>query len=159
MQLKNLGFAISAIALIATGCSSLLAQSKARITLIDIPVHHVHVHGPKDITITWYRADVLTTNSLSAGDKIEVIVRGEVGRLGLISVAQGTTLLEAIKLAGGFTERALARSVLVEDAKHRHSLKLHRQKKFLRRSRVWFGDGTGDFVLEPGTTIYVPRGI
>jgi hypothetical protein len=159
MHLKRLKLAISAIALIVIGCSSLLAQSKARMTLIDIPVHHAHAHGPEDVTVSWYRAYVLTTNSHPAGDKIEVIVRGEVGRQGSISVAQGTTLLEAIKLAGGFTERALARSVLVEDAQRRHRLSLNRQRRFLRRSRVWFGGGTGDFVLAPGATIYVPRGI
>lgn len=158
MQLRTVKLASLAMALIGTGCGSLLGQAKARMTLIDIPVHHSH-GMPEDVKTTWYRGYVLTTNSLAAGNTIEVVVRGEVGRIGSISVAQGTTVLEAIKMAGGFTEFALATRVQIDDAKHRHRLNLHRQRRFLKRSRVWFGDGSGDFVLEPGATIYVGRGV
>lgn len=158
MQLRTVKLASLAMALIGTGCGSLLGQAKASMTLIDIPVHHFH-GAPEDVKTTWYRAYVLTTNSLAADEAIEVIVRGEVGRLGPLSVPRGTTVLEAIKMAGGFTELARSGSVLIDDGKHRHRLNLHRQTSFLKRSRVWFGDGAGDFVLEPGATIYVFRGV
>lgn len=158
MHLRIVKLVSLAMALVGTGCGSLFGQAKAGMTLVDIPVHHFH-GMPQDVKTTWYRAHVLTTNSIAVGDTIEVILHGEVGRTGSISVPQGSTVLEAIKMAGGFTEFALSRRVEVDDAKHRHHLNLHRQRGFFKRSRVWFGDGAGDFVLEPGATIYVGRGV
>jgi hypothetical protein len=158
MQPRTVKLAGLAMALIAAGCGSLLGRPNARLTLIDIPVHHVH-GMPDDVKTTWYRAYVLKTNSLGSGEAIKVGVRGEVGKVSSISVPRGTTVLEAIKMAGGFTEFALPRKVIVVNPKHHQILSLHRQRRgLLRRSLVWLGDGSSDFVLEPDTTIGVSRG-
>jgi hypothetical protein len=92
MQLKTVQLASLAVAMIATGCGSLSGQAKARMTLIDIPVHHP-AGMPEDIKTSWYRAYVLKTNSIAPGDAIQVEVRGNVGRPGSMSVAKGTTVL------------------------------------------------------------------
>ena len=115
---------------------------------------------PEDVTTSWYRAFMLTTNSLAPADEIQVEVRGEVCKPGPISVPRGTTVLEAIKAAGGVTEFAFTRRVWVIGAKHHGALSLHRQRRsFLSPNRVWYGDGPGDFVLEPGAIIDVGRGV
>jgi SLBB domain-containing protein len=138
-----------------TSCSSVPSGKREPTTIIRIPVPGDDLEGHT----TWYRGYVVKTNSARAGGIIRVQIVGDVTRPGWLSVPQGTTVLEAIKEAGGFGEFALAKRIQVTDtAGKTTTLPLHRQKMSPQLpSRVWCGAGQGDYILQPNSRVYVPR--
>jgi protein involved in polysaccharide export with SLBB domain len=105
-----------------------------------------------------------------------VVVDGEIHRPGAVQVPRGSTILDAIKQAGGFTDYALARRIVVERAGSRISFMLRREEMgvgFRNHYRIWYVpsrpnlmahrdepvDSTlkTDAVLEPDDRIFVPR--
>lgn len=139
-----------------TSCGSIPSGKKEPTTIIRIPIHGNDLEGHT----SWYRGYVVKTNSARAGGIIRVQIVGEVTRPGWLSVPQGTTVLEAITEAGGFSDFALAKRIQVTDAVGKTTrLPLHRQEMSPQLpSRVWCGPSLGDYVLEPNSRVYVPRG-
>jgi len=107
---------------------------------------------------------------------ITVVVDGEIHRPGPVQVPRGSTILDAIKQAGGFTDFAHARRIVVERAGSRIGFMLRREEMgvgFRNHYRVWYVpsrpnltahrdepvDSTvkTDAALEPGDRIWVPR--
>ena len=88
---------------------------------------------------------------------MKVFVGGEVVNPGPFEVPEGTTVLEAIVFAGGFTHYAAAYHLHLLMGDKRYSPPLHVQKAPFHKGLAWYGDGNGDIVLEPGANIHVPR--
>jgi hypothetical protein len=103
---------------------------------------------------------VLRTNALSADQMIYVQVGGQVRHPGTFELPQGATLLEAIAQAGGFTELAFPRRLLVTQRDGRKFMpKLHQvNDPRTWQSFAWFGE-TSDWLLEDGTKVEVPIGV
>jgi NADH:ubiquinone oxidoreductase subunit F (NADH-binding) len=97
----------------------------------------------------------MRTNSLSSDQTVTVKVAGRVQQPGLVVLPKGTTLLEALIVAGGFDEGAAYRNVVVAQSGKRHLLKLQ-QKNDWRSLRcfAWYGEKS-DFLLEAGAEIEV----
>ncbi len=91
-------------------------------------------------------AEVLVENVRS----IRVLVLGEVARPGYYTVSSFNNISSAIVMAGGLTERASIRNVQVKNGGNTvgnidfYNLIIH-------------GDSSGDFLLRPGDTVFVPR--
>ncbi|MCD8493815.1 MAG: SLBB domain-containing protein, partial [Geovibrio sp.] len=91
-------------------------------------------------------AEVLVENVRS----IRVLVLGEVARPGYYTVSSFNNISSAIVMAGGLTERASIRNVQVKNGGSTignidfYNLIIH-------------GDSSGDFLLSPGDTVFVPR--
>ena len=82
-----------------------------------------------------------------------IYIMGQVGKPGMYSIARGTTIIEAINMAGGFGESA---------AKHRIRILrkgLPKKKKYLKVNllAILKGDTSGNIVLEPGDIVIVPE--
>ena len=82
---------------------------------------------------------------------IHVILRGEVVIPGSYELPEGTTILEAINKAGGFTGVALTREIQVSVSEQKYKIPLQRQKRLGKASLIWYGkrEVAEDFVL-PG---------
>jgi hypothetical protein len=100
---------------------------------------------------------IVKTKTVSADSTIKVYVGGEVAHPGAIEVPEGTTVLEAIVAAGGFCEFSAIYHIHLVMGDRRYSPKLHVHKTAFHTRQAWYGDGEGDFVLEPEASIYVPR--
>ncbi len=96
---------------------------------------------------------VLRTNDLDPSKSITVQVEGQVVHPGVFKLPQGTTLLEAILEAGGFTKYAAQSKIHVKDsrgAKFRYGF---RRNESLRL--VWCG-GDANVILEDGMIVEIP---
>jgi protein involved in polysaccharide export with SLBB domain len=136
---------------------------------------------PEDLKVPCYeqsayfghiaRGSAPETNSV-----ITVVVDGEIHHPGPVQVPRGSTILDAIKQAGGFTDFAHARRIVVERAGSRIGFMLRREEMgvgFCNHYRVWYVPSRSnlnphrdepvdttvktDAVLEPGDRIWVPR--
>lgn len=100
---------------------------------------------------------VLRTNALASGQMISVQFLGQVKYPGTLELPQGTTLLEGLAQAGGFTEWANPRALVVTQRDGRFFRpKLHRVNDWRTwQSFAWYGE-TGDWLLEDGAKVEVP---
>lgn len=109
------------------------------------------------------KADIRNTNELSVQKWITVKVGGEVFRPNTYQLPEGTTVLGAIKSAGGFTSFAFAKKIRVAQGGKNYALRLQRETYgWKRRERVWYPDvhsSKNDFGLEDGATITVDRSL
>ena len=108
--------------------------------------------GPTD----WVSYQVLRTNAIDPDSLLKVTVSGEVRYPGSLQIPKGMTIIEAIAKAGGFTDFAFTRylHVFIGGGQQRERYKLDRH---WRDGQVWYGDGMGDYVLQPDTEIHVSR--
>src|ERR1041385_1861184 len=88
---------------------------------------------------------------------IKVVVRGEVVKPGVYEVREGTSILQAVQVAGGFTDYAAPWAVKVYDEQKWTLLRLHRHKRLGRLPLVWItARGEGEiFIVKDGMTIAV----
>ena len=125
---------------------------------------------------TAYYGHIARGSAPDTNSVITVVVGGEIHQAGPVQVPRGSTILDAIKRAGGFTDFAHARRIVVERAGSRISFMLRREEMgvgFRSHYRIWYVpsrpnleahrdepvDSTlkTDAVLEPDDRIYVPR--
>ncbi len=120
---------------------------------IVIPIEALLIKGETKYNIEILPGDVI---NIPAVLNIEVYVFGEVRRPGVVSLplGSGTTLLQAIAKAGGFTERAKKSSVLIrrKDAKGREIKLKVNVKNILKGKRP-------DPKLKPYDIVYVPESL
>jgi hypothetical protein len=143
-----LAFALTA----STGCQSARPSSQALV--LEIPRFD---DDP-------YLAEVALPQNRALGGNIRVFVRGEVMSPGSYVVPEGTTVLEAIKAAGGFSHFAHTAKIRMYRQGSTRVLWLQGQKRPLKRRLIWYSsDETGtrsapeDFILEPNITIEISR--
>ena len=136
---------------LATGC---IAPRK---TLSTTVVYIPHNKGPFHTQTEWEPCLVLRTNPVRADTVMQLKVGGEVQHPGTIEVPKGTTALEAIAKAGGFTPCSRLKTIVLLEGGKKYSLHTHRQKKPFSKPRIWYGGVSSDRVLEPGAWIFVPR--
>ena len=111
----------------------------------------------------WYKgaavsAYIIRTNSLSPGDIIRVQVDGVVMNPGWIELPNGSTVLEAVKQAGGFDQWADYREIYVKQDGQEYFLRLHHERLWRRGcGRVWYGPGHSDFVLASDAKVFVTQ--
>jgi len=94
------------------------------------------------------------------GRTIRVIVHGQVVKPAEYEVPEGTSVLEAIQIAGGFTYYAWTRDIHLvtrEPAAPNRRLVLWKRNRPGSRPLVWLGtrDHAEDFELQDGMDIYV----
>jgi hypothetical protein len=89
---------------------------------------------------------------------ITIFVRGQVVNPGQYKVREGSSILEAVQAAGGFTPYAATWAVTLVDERERLRLRLYRDKRFSLLPLVWYGkqNGSDIVVLKDGMTIVVP---
>jgi hypothetical protein len=97
---------------------------------------------------------------LQTGSTIRVIVAGQVVRPGEYELPAGSTVLEAIQLAGGFTDYAWTRDIHLiprEGTGPKRRLSLWKQNRSGKIPLVWLGtsDRAEDFELQDGMEIDV----
>lgn len=88
---------------------------------------------------------------------ISVQFLGQVKHAGTLELPQGTTLLEGLAQAGGFTEWAHPRGLVVTQRDGRmFRPELHRVNVWRTwQSFAWYGE-TSDWLLEDGAKVEVP---
>lgn len=107
--------------------------------------------------------DIRNTNEISSHTLITVKIGGEVVHPDTYQLPQGTTLLEAVKVAGEFTPFAFPKKIQVSQRGKIYALRLRQEVYgFKRRERAWYPDThtpENDFRLEDGAIIYVGRAL
>jgi SLBB domain len=118
---------------------------------------------------------IVRTNSLDPNQTIRVLVSGQVKQPGWVTVPKGTTVLGAIKRAGGFASVGASYYVRITRGTAKYAYKLATEP--LRHTapdhyRIWYGPYTwsnskgrklmdkrarSDVVLEPEDQVHVPR--
>jgi hypothetical protein len=98
---------------------------------------------------------VLRTNSVSAKQTITTKVVGQVQRPGVLVLPKGTTTLEAIIAAGGFTRSARFRDVEVTQGGKSYLLRLNQIHDWRTVQCFAYYGETADFPLEDGARIDV----
>lgn len=117
------------------------------VTVVEFP-RGDHFFGPT----WWVSYQVLQTNEVDPDSLIKVFVGGEVRYPGYLMVPRGTTVLAAIAKAGGFTDFSALKEIKVTQDN-----KPYRLHPRWQNGQVWYGDGMGDYVLQPGTIIHIAR--
>jgi hypothetical protein len=116
-------------------------------------------NGPEILLPNNYRAVIALPRETNSERTITISVRGQVKEPGEYEVPEGTTILQAIETAGGFTDYAFTRKLDVIESGGRH-LGLQRQirKSFRSVPLLWYGPSTKaeDFVLTDGASVHVP---
>jgi hypothetical protein len=117
--------------------------------------------GP-EITIPVFNSEYRGVMALPPANQSEatiiIIVRGQVVNPGQYKVREGTSILEAVQAAGGFTPYAATWDVNVIYAEgERVRLRLYRDKRFRRLPLVWYGKQNDReiFVVKDRMTVYV----
>jgi protein involved in polysaccharide export with SLBB domain len=147
------------VALLSAGCRAPREDMK------------MHVGFSEDFKAHICRSSAPNTNSV-----MRVSVEGDVHHPGPLELPSGSTILDAIKQAGGFTDFAQTRHLVVERRGSRIGFLLRREMmgvRFRNHYRVWYiparwnrkaqreepTDRTirGDAVLEPNDCVYVAR--
>jgi len=138
---------------------------------------------PEDVKVprydqTAYCGHIARGSAVHTNSVITAVVDGEVHHPGPVHVPRGSTILDAIKQAGGFTDFAHARRIVVQRAGSRISFMLRREEMgvgFRNHYRIWYVPSrpnlnthrdepvdrtvNTDAVLETDDRIYVPRAI
>jgi hypothetical protein len=102
---------------------------------------------------------VPTATNATSERMIRVAVRGQVKNLAEYELAEGTTVLQAVMAAGGFTDYAWMRGVHVIDASGKvYRFDRHQKKRMGKLPLIWYGapNAAQDFVLRNGMTVFVP---
>jgi hypothetical protein len=105
-----------------------------------------------------YRGVVALPRTKQSEAMITIFVRGHVVSPGQYKVREGTSILEAVQAAGGFTPYAATWAVTLVDEREHLRLRLHRHKRFRRLPLVWYGkqNGRDIVVVKDGMTVFVP---
>jgi hypothetical protein len=106
-----------------------------------------------------YEAVVAAQPANSSNGTIKIFMTGQVVTPGAYDVPVGTTMLQAIQRADGFTPLAAAKDALVIDKSGKKIRPgLHRLSRLRKLPLVWYGNPNcaQDFVLEDGMRIEVP---
>ena len=98
--------------------------------------------------------DPVLTVTLTQFEKPYFIANGELGRPGKYDLRTGTTVIEAVGIAGGFNEKSRHSQVLVfrRVGDHWMPAKILDVKEMVKA-----GDLSEDMRLRPGDMIYVPK--
>lgn len=144
---------------VTTGCRS------PYVTLAD---KTIQLPAPKRGELLNYH--ILRTNLVSSVNMIRVRVEDYVNQPGMVELPEGSSVLEAIVQAGGFTEGADFRRIYVTQGEQKYSLVLRQENEWQTlRSFAWYAPGLknvktgrwetteahGDFVLEAGAGIQI----
>ena len=98
--------------------------------------------------------DPVLTITLTQFEKPYFIANGELGRPGKYDLRTGTTVIEAVGIAGGFNEKSRHSQVLLFRRVGDHWMPA---KLLDVKAMVKAGDLTEDLRLRPGDMIYVPK--
>ncbi len=144
---------------VTTGCRS------PYVTLSDITIQ---LPAPKRGELLNYH--ILRTNLVSSVNMIQVRVEGYVNQLGLVELPEGSSVLEAIVQAGGFSEGADFRRIYLTQREHKYLFVLRQENEWhTLRCFAWYAPGSknyrtgilettnarGDFVLKGEARIQV----
>ncbi len=135
-------------------------QPDGFISLRDLPDVHVAGKSTPDVAEILRKnysrilRDPVVTVVLKEFEKPYFIANGELGRPGKYDLRGDTTVLEAVGIAGGFTERSKHSQVLLF---RRSSDQWMAVKKLDMKAMISSGDLSEDLHLRPGDMIYVPK--
>jgi hypothetical protein len=116
--------------------------------VVAFPDPETHVY----LNQKWASYLVVRTNAVHPERTITVNVDGEVQHPGTFEVPEGTTVLEAIATAGGFTRFSYIAKIYISYDGQRYALLPKRNK-----GSCWYGGVASDYILKPSTRVWVAR--
>ncbi len=86
----------------------------------------------------YYHGRIVRGGARDTNNVITVMVHGEIRNPGTLQVPRGSTILEVIKQAGGFTDFAYSKRIEIQRAGSSHRYLLRREWNGLNHYRIWY---------------------